>query len=263
MSSSRPYHVAISQETRSLIAVTDHFLQVWDLATGKERGRWPLPIPGNFVYNFAVSADGNKSITIFADRTALVWDTSRTALPGVQLSRNATAPMIAAWWEDLASEDAHRAYQAIWRLVEVPGKTTVAFLGQHLKPAARDAAPEISRLIIELDSDSFALREKATSRLKNLGQAALPAIRQALATKPSPEARQRLRSLLPPQSGLIPTPEELRSLRAIQVAELIGSKEAIELLDDLAKGKGSALQTREAKAAWERLTGRPARGAPP
>ena len=52
--------------------------------------------------------------------------------------------------------------------------------------------------------------------------------------------------------------ERLRSLRAVQALEWIGSEKAAELLVSLAKGNPWALQTREAKGALRRMSPRKA-----
>ena len=80
---------------------------------------------------------------------------------------------------------------------------------------------------------------------------AMPA-RQALADKPSLEMRKRIDKLLEEIARDRPSAEELRSLRAVQLLEEIGSPEARELLQSLAKGWSEARQTREAKAALKR-----------
>src|SRR5207244_1267145 len=51
---------------------------------------------------------------------------------------------------------------------------------------------KMARWIAELDSDQFAVREKATRELEKLGESAQPALRQALEDQPKPEARKRL-----------------------------------------------------------------------
>jgi len=50
-----------------------------------------------------------------------------------------------------------------------------------------------------------------------------------------------------------PSPEQLRTLRAVAVLEQLGTPEARGLLDKLAQGAPGALVTEEAKAARERL----------
>src|SRR5262249_21355046 len=72
-------HLALA-DGRCLVTTDAECLRVWDLATGKERRRWPVPIPGTdawgrtFVWALALSPDGRRAFTTLADGTALVWD---------------------------------------------------------------------------------------------------------------------------------------------------------------------------------------------
>jgi hypothetical protein len=52
-------------------------------------------------------------------------------------------------------------------------------------------------------------------------------------------------------------PESLRYVRAVEVLEQIGSRDAQDVLKTLANGMPTARLTREATAAWERLAKRP------
>ncbi len=65
---------------------------------------------------------------------------------------------------------------------------------------------------------------------------------------------------LPERSSLISpvirSPSALRAVRSVQVLEWIGTEDAKALLGTLATGSPYALQTREAKAALERLEAR-------
>jgi hypothetical protein len=54
---------------------------------------------------------------------------------------------------------------------------------------------KIAHWIANLDSDQFAVREKATRELQKLGESAQPALRKALEEQPKPEARKRLERL--------------------------------------------------------------------
>src|SRR5262249_46186577 len=158
---------------------------------------------------------GRRAFTAMADGTALVWDLT-PALAAEPLCKDAAAKEVAAWWEDLAGEDAGRAYAAVWRLAEVPEPTAVAFLREHLKPAVDPDFEKVRQHVRDLDSDTFAVREKAYRQLEELGDAALPALRQALEQDPSVEVRRRLETLLARSPGLVGSPDVRRRLRALQ-----------------------------------------------
>jgi WD40 repeat protein len=254
-------HLALAADSRSLVTTDTEFLRVWDLATGKEWGRWPLPVAvtdswgQTFVYRLLLSPDGRRAFTALADGTCLVWDLSaaRDASPLVE---RPSEKEVAGWWADLAGADAGRAYAAVWRLGETPD--AVAFLRRHLRPASDADLKKARELITELDSDSFDAREKAFRQLEGLGSGAVPALRETLTAKPSPEARRRLEALLSRASNAARPPEERRRLRAILVLEQIASKEARALVGELAAGAPYAAQTAEAKAALGRLDRRAA-----
>jgi hypothetical protein len=161
---------------------------------------------------------------------------------------------IAAWWADLAGTEARPAYAAIWKLAAVPEGVVVAFLRRHLKPAADADFERARQLIKDLGSDTSEVREKALAGLQALGNGAAPALRQALEKDPPPEVRHRLEEVLSRPESLVPSPESVRRVRAIQVLERIGSKEARRLLADLAAGASHAAETQEARAALERLS---------
>lgn len=131
----------------------------------------------------------------------------------------------------------------------------LALLRSHLKPVEGVDEKRIDRLIADLGSDAFAVREKATEGLRRLGELAEPALRKAMASRPTLEIRRRVQELLDEivQHHWRPTPEILRQLRAIEVLERIGTAEARKLLEALAGGAAGARQTREAKAALQRL----------
>src|SRR5262249_25875780 len=134
----------------------------------------------------------------------------------------------------------------------------VPFLARQLRPAEAPDPKHLARLIADLDADDFAVREKATRELGELGALARPAVRQALAGKPSVEARGRLER---PEGrgGSALGAEELRAWRAVEVLERLGTPEARQVLEKLAKGAAEVRQTEDAQAALQRLAGRPAR----
>jgi HEAT repeat protein len=132
----------------------------------------------------------------------------------------------------------------------------VPFLKEHVPPAAEVDTESVRRWIADLDSEEFAVRVAAVKELGKLGDGAAPALREALAGKPSAEVRKQAEELL---AGLrlVSSPEVLQRLRAVQVLERIGSPEARRLLEVLAMGAPAAHETREAKASLQRLARRP------
>jgi hypothetical protein len=183
------------------------------------------------------------------DTTLLVWDlTGGDREPPGELSQKD----LQAAWDDLGDADAIKAYRAIWKMAAAP-EQTVPFLQQQLQPASAGDVQQIARWVAQLDSDRFADREQAIRELERVGELAEPALRKALDDQPSLELRRRVEGLLQKLDGPVTLPDHLRSLRAIEVLEHIGTPAAQQVLASLAKGAAAARLTREAQAAMARL----------
>jgi hypothetical protein len=160
-----------------------------------------------------------------------------------------TQPELEQRWKDLASNDGPRAVQAIWDLVANP-EQALPLMRQRVKPIVAADAELVEKLIRDLDSENFETRTKAAAQLEKIVEGAEPILRKKLSEKPSLEVRQRIKQVLEiPASAM-----QLRALRAIQVLEYVGTAEAKEFLQTLAKGVPEARLTRETKAALERMT---------
>jgi WD40 repeat protein len=210
----------------------------------------------NGVQAFALSPDGRSLVTGDWAGTMLVWDVFCAGRPGA-LGRQE----LAKFWVRLADKDASKAYEAIWALTAARSET-MAFLKPRLRPA-KDAGQmqRIAKLIADLDDGNFAVRERASRALRHLGAEAEPQLRRALQGKRSLEVRRRAEILLAAlehQDSPLLDGELLRTVRAIQVLEGIGSMEARQVLEALSKGVSAARETREAKVSLERLARRTA-----
>jgi hypothetical protein len=164
----------------------------------------------------------------------------------------ATAKKLDRCWDELASPDAKAAFQAMGEMMELPKETVVLMAGK-LQPVPTVEISIIEKLVGELDSDTFNLRQKATKELERLAGQARPALEKMLAKPPSAEAQSRAKKLLEQLDGPVTSPDELRIIRAVEVLERIGSPEARELLAKLAKGATAARLTVEAAGSLARL----------
>ena len=240
-----------SRDGRYLLTEDLSGLRLWELATGKEilfraahESNRGFVAPG-FANCLAFAPDGRSAATGHADGTVLVWDFAPASR-----GKPPAAADYGRLWADLASGHAPRAYHAAGMLTAAPAEA-VRLLRERLRPAALDVE-RVRRLIAELDGERFAVREATVKALKELDTLAESALSEALKGTPSSEARKAINALLPvpwtPQS-----PDVLRQVRAVAVLERVGTPEAREVLERLAAGAPGARQTKEAKAALDRL----------
>jgi RNA polymerase sigma factor (sigma-70 family) len=215
--------MAFSPDGRTLaLGDSTGVIYLWELAAGKVRCR--LQAPGGTVFSLAFAPDGKTLVSGLYDTTALLWDVFGPTPQGQQ-RRTPDAADLPRLWADLADRDAVKAYQAVGRLVSAP-ELAVLFLGRHLKPAAPVAAEDVQRLITDLASRDFKVRQKATRALEKRREQAEPLLRQALADRPEPEVRHRLEALVENTGGPVADREVLQLLRAVEVLEHIATPDA-------------------------------------
>src|SRR5262249_47819702 len=162
------------------------------------------------------------------DSTVLVWDVTGQMVGGRLPVRTLSRTELEALWTELGSPNAARAHRALWGLVCAPAQS-LPYLHEHLKPPPAPDPQRLARLLADLESDRFEERQKAAEALEGLGELAEPALRKALAEKPSPELRRRAAELLEKLDSL-QSPQWLRQLRALEVIERSGTPEARRVL---------------------------------
>jgi WD domain, G-beta repeat len=225
-------------------------IKLWDVAAGVAAGE--IKTGGRAVHALAFTGDGNVLATAEGPDSAIrIWD-----VRGFWKARPVLAdPDLASLWTDLAADDAAMAYRAVWGLAGVP-KKSVSWIAERVQPLAAADPKRTAALIADLDNNRFAVRERATRALEELGESAAPALRKALADGPPMEARERIEDLLRKLQQPAGLSEQLRLLRAVEALECAGTPEARRVLEKLAGGVAEARLTREAKAALERLSRR-------
>jgi hypothetical protein len=206
--------------------------------------------PGQ-VRSLALSTTGFTVAAGTKDGEILVRDIGK-ALAGRSPPPSLSEKQLSTLWGDLRNQSASDGYRAIALLAARP-ESSIPFLQQHVTPIARADRARMVKLIDDLDHDRFARREKAVVELEKILDMAEPLLRQRLTSQPSLELRRRIESLLQPLDELVPPPDRLRSIRAVQALEQIGSVPARGLLEKLSKGCPGAWLTDEAHLALKRL----------
>jgi hypothetical protein len=252
-----PAVFAFSADSRLLGVAAADGVQLWEIVSGKQVGALPPP-EGILALQrracaaaIAFSPDGRTLATGHADSTILLWDVLRRSGTRGRAPTDAERDKM---WADLAGADAPRAYVAIGRFVDDPGRG-VLLIKERLRPVPPPPEAEMRALLKDLASEQFKVRDAAERKLREYGERAEAALRKALADNPPLEARRRIEAILAarvqPLTGL-----PLRGLRAVQVLEWIGSDAAREVLEDLARGAEAAGLTQAAKDSLSRLKAR-------
>jgi hypothetical protein len=231
----------------------DFSIRLWDLVENKELRRFA----GHAlqVESLTFSPDGACLVSGSADATPLCWDTADITGRARPRGADLSASRLEKLWTELADDEAARAHKAVVELIRSPD-SALSLLAHKLRPIPPPPRASIPILLSDLDSNEFVRREKATHELEQLGELAEPALRKALKEKPSLEARKRMEAILEQIERRNLTSDRLRTGRALQVLESIGTPQAKEILEGLSHGATAARRTEEAKAALQRLARR-------
>ena len=233
----------------------DGLICVWDTKSAKQRCR--LAGHRERVRAVAFAPAARLLASGSEDMNLVVWDAGqwhaeKPAVPGPLAGKN-----MDALWDDLASDNAARAYQAVLSLAAAAGQSVPLF-AEKMRHAG-DLQARIARLVSDLDSDRFSVRQKASSDLEALGRRAEAALRGELSGHASPEVHRRIERLLnnlPPVDQFVLTPEQARLVRVVEVLERAGTSAAREMLVSLAKASPQKSLREEVQAALERLAKR-------
>jgi hypothetical protein len=250
--STSPVHaLAFSAGGKLLAAASgDSIVYLWSLAGAQDLGRCVIHQAPVCAVAFAprdqVLASGSE------DHSTLVWDTAgaeRRALPS---GEKPSPKDLQARWQDLREVDAGKAYRAMWLLAATPDET-VALLRERLSKFRGADAQAIDDLIAALDIERYGINDQARKKLEELGEFAGPRLRLALQQKLSPDVRRQVEQLLDRCRGPAPSRPMLQALRALEVLEHIGNRDASAQVHALAEGMKGTRLAEAARAARTRL----------
>ncbi len=166
---------------------------LWDASTGKQIGKLEGH-RGQFV-SLGFTPDGRFLVSGSSDTTGLIWDYRRLLHKVAGTPGSLSPEHLDKIWVDLQNGDAERGYRAVWALVE-SHEAAIEFLRGKIPPATAEEQRQLQPWIDEVDSDKYAVRQRAESGLAKLGLLAEPAIQQALRGPLSLEAKRRLEKAL-------------------------------------------------------------------
>lgn len=224
-------------------------VRLWEVATGQERCRFQGH--SQEIVSLGFSPNGRTLAAASLDTApVLIWDvTGHGGRKPTPLSEDDLKEL---WKAGLASVDARQAHRAVWTLV-ASARQAVPLMKEELQPVAAPDEMRLRQLIADLESERFSVRQKAMAELEQLGERARSVLLDARNAKPSLEVHQRIDQLFSKLQGPVKDPATLRTLRAIEALELIGTADAKEVLERLAAGAPGVGVTEEAKAAVCRL----------
>jgi hypothetical protein len=223
--------------------------EIWLWETASKQWRRKFAGHSAFVHSLAFSPNGKLLVSGSMDTTALVWDTSGL---GNEPRTPASEEKLHGLWNTLASSDAEKAGQAIWTLT-ADADRAIPFIVKRLREQPPTDRERMPKLVADLGSPTFKVREAAETGLTALAKLAEPALRQALARQPSLEVHRLIERLLAKRESVALPQAALQTLRALEVLEHIGSPAARQALEDLAGALSEAYFAQEAKAAADRL----------
>jgi WD40 repeat protein len=239
--------LGFSADGRLLAVGGDRSVRVWDLMAGLELP--PLGSHQGMVRALVFTADGKRLISFDTAGLKLTWNVAR-----IVKSANAKLTRLSdrdfeELWDELGDADAFNTYRALRHMTADPART-LALLTKHVQPVPPGDSARLEKLVADLQNASSGVRRKAMTELRKHGEAALGALTQI------PQAQRNHQSvnvLMNKLEMLHATPERARALKAVQVLEQIGTPEAKQLLDKLAKGAAGTKLTVAAKTALEHL----------
>ena len=212
------------------------------------------------IWNSVSSPAGNSVAIGNGNNTVETWELNRAHLGRKGLRKGQHRPAaqppsqadMSRWYEALAGSDAKAARQCMISL-EDAGDISIEFLEARLKPDTVDDA-EMASPVRDLDSDDFSVRRQAAKKLEGLAGIAKTRLRERMEAAKSAEVQASLkRILVNADDYAIRDPERLRSVRAIECLEMVGSPRSRVVLVRLAGGARDSPVTKDAAAAIVRM----------
>ncbi|MBY0526346.1 MAG: hypothetical protein K2R98_23330 [Gemmataceae bacterium] len=229
------------------VAQVDKRVSLIETASGQERLVQARGTPFTFASAVTFAADG-QHLAWGDDKGFIhVWHLADLVGAGREPTGELFAKELESAWIDLGGTDAAKAYRTGWVLAGAP-KDAVPFLRDKVLNVPPGDRERVENLLADLDSNQFAVRQKACEELGKLGAPAATALQKLLLGRPSLEATRRAEALLQEIEEKL-VGELLRALRVVEVLERAGTAEARDALARIARGPTRAGTAVEESAA--------------
>jgi WD40 repeat protein len=227
--------LALSRDGKSVATMGDSFaspLSLWETRTGQLIREYQDDTFARIQTSLAFSEDCRLLVSSANGSTINIFSLSNWPEKGAKhLQRSSVRDLISS----LRVDDASVAYRSIWTLVAV-GENAIENIKTSVKPVPRIAESEVIRVVTLLDHDAFAVREKASARLREFACGTEAVLHGFLASNDcSPEQRVRLKAIL--ERAQI---DQLFFERIVTVLEYNGTRAARDVLIALASGAPDA-----------------------
>ena len=249
--------LAFSADGRHLASASwDSTIRLWEVLTGAEIAKFTGH--SEHVVSVAFSQDGTRLASGASGRTdasAIVWDVDAMLFGSSSSDEEISKDQLTTLYAKLGEKQPSGAYDAIASLRRHPKQALELFadkLGPVLKPTSGN---DITKLIEQLDSDSFKEREAATAKLIKLRTLAEAALQKELKKTTSAEVRYRIQLILetPASKSTLSDVDRRTVFRLIYILELIGDEAARKQMKALSTGHADVNVLREATAALDRM----------
>jgi WD40 repeat protein len=223
-------------------------VQVWTVPDGTEQARFKGH--GGAVMALAFTPTGRMLASSSTAMIVRVYDRHRfLKLPEIKYDPVELARLL----KDLQDDSEIKGSRALLALTASPAQA-LPLLKTKLRHGQKPDLAKLEKLLGDLKSEQFIIRDKATKALKAMGQSIRPELRRWLELPLDLETQRRVEQLLTPlvQEKLAPA-ERLLTKRATVLLERVGGKAAREMLEGLLWGVPDDDVITEVRAALERL----------
>ncbi len=202
-------------------------IQLWEVATWTKRNEFKGHRDRPTALTFA---PGGQLLSGSVDTTVLAWDIRP---PRVAAIRDRSKRPGTTWPNGKPANRSNPRGDS-WRRRRRRSSSSP----KRLNPWRPLIPSGLRRLLADLGSDVFAVREAASKALHGLDEQAIPYLEETLKSTESAEVRVRVKRILEQKPRAALTPEQLRQIRAVMVLERIGDGAVEKLVEAVGRRSG-------------------------